>query len=185
MATPLGHFLAGATVGALCGGERRTGRPVLAGGLVAMAPDLDFIPGLLLGEPARYHHAVTHTLLFALLAGMVAALAAPRARWRWTVLVGGAYSSHLLLDFLTHDPSPPRGIPLFWPVISDALHSPIFVFPQVLHTIVCPVNLHNFTVMLLEIALLGPLLAAAALRARGRGRTPALEDSSTGRAGVR
>ena len=38
-------------------------RPALLAGAVLMAnaPDLDFLPGILVGAPAAYHRGVTHT----------------------------------------------------------------------------------------------------------------------------
>ena len=40
-------------------------RPALLAAAVALAngPDLDFLPGLLLGHPMAYHRGVTHTVL--------------------------------------------------------------------------------------------------------------------------
>lgn len=158
MATPVGHMLAGASasVGAHAGGTSpwRLG----VGALLGAAADLDFVPGLLLGDPARFHHGPSHSLGFALLVGAVAWVVASRNRWRWALAAGGAYASHLLLDFLTFDPSSPVGIPLLWPLSEAYLISPLTPLPRVLHSSVSVFNLHNVGVALLEVVLFGGLL---------------------------
>src|SRR5262249_60229677 len=55
-------------------------RPALLAGALVMAnaPDLDFLPGLLTGAPMAYHRGVTHTL-GALVVVSVAAWAVARA----------------------------------------------------------------------------------------------------------
>src|SRR6185436_20146358 len=71
----------------------------------ANAADLDFVAGFLVGDPNRFHHGPTHTLIapvvFALLTAAVALLGG-LAQWRrFGLLMGLAYSTHLLLDFVT------------------------------------------------------------------------------------
>ena len=39
--------------------------------LFANAPDLDFVPGILLGDPGAYHHGISHSLGFALMVAVV------------------------------------------------------------------------------------------------------------------
>jgi len=83
MATPVGHMLMGASTLALSGPRRARARLVALGALVGAAPDLDFLPGLVLGDPARFHHGPTHSLGFALLAALATWLLASRQRGRW------------------------------------------------------------------------------------------------------
>lgn len=91
---------------------------------LANLPDCDFLPGFLLGEPNRYHQWFTHSLGFAALAGLCGGL----FYWRqkhgaensdrlglYGIFIGLAVLSHLVLDLLTWDSSPPKGMMLFWP----------------------------------------------------------------------
>jgi inner membrane protein len=89
---------------------------------LANLPDSDFLPGFLLGEPNRYHQWFTHSLGFAALAGLCGGL----IYWRQKnensdrfglhgIFIGLAVLSHLVLDLLTWDSSPPKGMMLFWP----------------------------------------------------------------------
>lgn len=158
MSTPVGHMLAGAT--ATFGGrpEASLRKQLGAGALVGASPDLDFLPGLLIGDPARFHHGPTHSIAFVLLVAAVAWLVVSRDRWRWALAAGLASASHLVLDALTADPSAPVGMQLLWPVSEVWIASPFRPLPRVLHTSVSVVNLHNLAVILLEVVLFGGLL---------------------------
>lgn len=96
---------------------------------LANLPDSDFLPGFLLGEPNRYHQWFTHSLGFAFLAGVCGALiyrqrqsqtdwqaAKKQGRCGWYgMFIGLAVLSHVVLDLLTLDTTPPQGMMLFWP----------------------------------------------------------------------
>jgi inner membrane protein len=135
VATPIGHSLAGIT--ALAVGPRRHAMPLfLLAVVMANAPDLDFLPGLLVGQPALYHQDVTHSLGFAAAAALVGALVVRRldipfaAGYRVGLI---AYASHLALDLLGPDSRPPFGIPLLWPLSQAHVLSPVTVLPGVGH----------------------------------------------------
>ena len=168
MSTPLGHALAGAAVGLMLAGRLDVRRAAAVGAAVAVAPDLDFIPGLLIGDPGRFHHAVTHTIIAALVAAATAgAIAVSRARWAFLVLV--AYSTHLALDYLTVDDSQPHGIPLLWPLSGRTFVAPDPPFDRVLHSNISVINLHNLEVAARELLIFLPLVVILALwRARQR-----------------
>lgn len=161
MATPVGHVLAGAATASLFLPSEKLRNRLVLGGLLGGAADLDFLPGIFLGTPARFHHGLTHSIAFAFFICLIVALYSHRERLQWALLAGSAYMSHLLLDFLTLDPSPPVGIPLFWPLLDTTFSSPIPLLPRVLHTSVSPINLHNFLVAGLELVLFGTLLVLA------------------------
>jgi membrane-bound metal-dependent hydrolase YbcI (DUF457 family) len=75
MATPLGHALAGYAVYNLAKAPQRSdgwGLPLLCV-FMATAPDLDFLPGLLVGKPALFHQSITHSLGAAMLVSLGAA----------------------------------------------------------------------------------------------------------------
>lgn len=142
MASPLAHTLLGFTLYNLWPAEIRDlqVRPWLVYGLVtiaSLAPDLDFIPGLLLGDPSRYHQTFSHSLgtalVLALIFGALLGLFKTGPSWAsWSGLLLLLVGSHLLLDFFTEDYRPPIGFPLFWPFSETPHTSPIPIFP---HTI--------------------------------------------------
>jgi membrane-bound metal-dependent hydrolase YbcI (DUF457 family) len=88
MATPIGHLLAGAAIGTLMSRRYNLPGAIFIGGLAAVAADFDFIPGILIGNPGRFHHAQSHSITFAVLAGVLAALIARKSRFHWASLVG-------------------------------------------------------------------------------------------------
>lgn len=142
---------------------------MLLGAGAGVAPDLDFLPGLIIGDPSRFHHAVTHTIVAAIAAGALATLAASADRARWGALIGLSYATHLLLDFLTLDDSPPRGIPLLWPLTSRVFLSASPPFDRVVHSGGGPLfGAHNFAVATRELLVLLPILVIVAIWARSR-----------------
>ena len=132
--------------------------------LLANLPDIDYLPGLLVGELNRYHHLYTHTL------GWVVATVGP-AWWWWkrrhpdadgrTLLVFlAAGLSHLAADFVTTDRRPPLGIMALWPFSSEFYLSatPLF-WPLRKATVADMFQLHNVQAVLVEAAWCLPLLA--------------------------
>src|SRR4030095_12146812 len=105
-------------------------RPWLLAGAVlfANAPDLDFLPGLAVGDPDAFHRGVTHTLGAAVVVAAAVWLLAPwrgAARPRWGEAVGAlAYRRHTLVDWMTVDALRPTGIQLLWPLTDRWLHAP-------------------------------------------------------------
>ena len=133
--------LAHATAGYLAYEAFRPAGPhrawLLAGAvLLANAPDLDFLPGIVLDHPNAFHRGVTHTLGATV---VVAAVLWATARWCragrpwWWVAFGTvAYSSHLLVDWLTVDAVPPYGIQALWPLTDQWLHAPFNLLGEVI-----------------------------------------------------
>jgi len=127
MALSFAHAAAGYLVYEVArpSGPHRPG--LLASAVVlANAADVDFVPGLLAGDPDLYHRGFTHTLGATVLVAVVAAVAARVWRWRWrpsrvAMFVGAAYGTHLLLDYVTSDVVPPHGARFLWP-LSDAYY---------------------------------------------------------------
>ena len=114
--------------------------------LVANAPDLDFLPGLAIGDADAYHRGVTHTLGAAVVAVAAAWLVArwcgggargggpsgaPRPAW-WAALAGAAWTSHLLVDWMTVDAVAPAGIQLLWPLSDAWLHAPFDLLGEII-----------------------------------------------------
>lgn len=116
MASPLGHSLIGLM---LARSERATSQTCNRLAWYAFAvfaanvPDLDFLPGLFLDEPFRFHRGPAHSLLAACAFGGLVYLLALRTTPRAGTLAAlgfSCYVTHLVLDL--------PGIPLFWPFSS-------------------------------------------------------------------
>lgn len=176
MSTPLGHVAVGLAWALASSGGAPSRSRLLVGAAAAAAADLDFIPGLLIGSPARFHHGASHSVATMLVASAV--VLAVKA-WRSPVtsrdvaLVVGAFLSHLVLDWLTHDPGTRRGLPLAWPVSSHRFSAPLWVVPAVSRA--WPPTLdwvaHSAWLVLAEVALVVPLVVSAWIRA-GRPELP-------------
>lgn len=138
MATPLGHSLLGVAAGALACERvtkvnwRLVGLFILAGN----APDLDFVPGLLIGDINRFHQGASHSFVAAAVFALIAASLAPWfrvSRPRIIVAVSAAYVSHLVLDLFCRDARAPYGIPLFWPFHAGHFAGPFTIFSGIRH----------------------------------------------------
>lgn len=113
------HLAAGALCGAVY--ARRAGaKPVpamTAFALLALSPDLDFI-ALQMGSEhtALDHRVLTHSLAFAVVAGVAVAVWVASRRRRWLVgsCVALALASHGLLDAMTDQGPGPQ---LLWPLV--------------------------------------------------------------------
>lgn len=175
----------GYIVFAASAGNRRQDRRTLLGLCLAMAiaPDFDFLPGILVGQPALYHQGVTHSLGATVVAGLTLALPYSLKRnpliANWSRF-GMAYASHLALDLFGEDSRPPYGIPLFWPLSNRSYLASWKIFPGVQHAdssaattdewLVGLLNLTNLKAFGVEILVLLPLvLLVHALATRGRG----------------
>ena len=174
MCTPIGHSLAGLTLFYATGSKparedsRRLGWFIL----LANLPDFDFIPGILLGDPGRYHHGISHSIGMALIVFLVAwwwasaKLRPNRIAIAFTAFV--VFSSHLLLDWLTWDPpgANGQGIPLLWPWSDEYYLSPITLFPRVeRHNLLSHETLaNNLTGLAIELAVFVPLVLLARFR---------------------
>jgi inner membrane protein len=181
MASPVGHALAG-WIGYQLGSCHRPGAASWCDLALCLAAanlaDADFLPGLLLGTPDRFHHGVSHSF------GAAVLVATAVWGWGWwragrrpaarALLVGGLYLSHVLIDWMTIDGRPPIGVPFFWPCSDSYLQCPVPVFLDIqrVAALTWPVLRHNLTAVLLEIAILLPPGLALMLRRR-RCATPA------------
>lgn len=130
MPTPLAHSgFALAVALAASPGKMPALRSTVALIFLANAADLDFVPGILTGQPVAYHHGASHSFLFAavmaalvtaVMAAMVTAMVSriedvPRRFSAWAAL---AAASHPVLDWVTGEPGADvakYGVALFWP----------------------------------------------------------------------
>jgi inner membrane protein len=137
MPSPVGHSLAGLIAYQIApeiGGMAR-GRVIALYLVAANAPDLDFIPGLMVGDPNRFHHGVSHSsglaILFAIVVTLLLRLRQGEWRWKQFLVLLGLYLSHLILDYFAEDNSPPYGVPFFWPASGAYYMSPVSLFSDI------------------------------------------------------
>ena len=143
MPTILTHAAVPLALAAGFGLRRMPPRLIIAGVIAAMLPDLDVI-GLRLGVAyanAFGHRGATHSILAALLAGLIGILIAPwlRASRRQAALALFVSTvSHPLLDMLTNGG---LGVALGWPVLDSRYFfpaRPIVVAPLGLQRLLSP-----------------------------------------------
>jgi inner membrane protein len=97
---------------------------LLAGCIVlANLPDIDFLPGILIGSLNTFHHGFTHSLGWILLVS-TGLWCLSRSRcdtatgvYVWIVMTAVLFS-HLVADFFCEDRGGPFGILLWWPFSS-------------------------------------------------------------------
>ena len=166
MPSPLGHSLMGY---AICRATIKQPvahhwKLIILCVVAANAPDLDFLPGLFAGDLGRYHHGPSHSIFFAVLFGILAGTLFSRRVYAF-VMAFSLYLSHVLLDYLVQDPSPPLGVPLFWPFSHEYYMAPFafyrpFNYPvsfaEPMISIVF--SFHNLLTLLTEILFLLPVL---------------------------
>ena len=104
--------------------------------LLANLSDLDFMPGFLCGDPGRFHHGPSHSLVV----GLVGVLIFYRFACYWLTGISKkrlfgcclvSLLSHPILDYFSADTSMPFGVPLFWPFDTEYHISPFALFRDV------------------------------------------------------
>jgi inner membrane protein len=143
------------------------------------AADLDFLPGLLIGDAGAFHHGLTHSVgAAALFAGVLAAWAPGGGRCRWLLFGLLAYGSHVLLDALARDTSAPYGVPALWPVSVAYWNAPVPAFEDIRREdgvgefLSSLFSAHNARAVARELALMGPVAAVAIGCSVRRSRRP-------------
>jgi hypothetical protein len=129
MPSPVGHALAGAAAGwGLVGPPKRGGeggyREVWRQGalfaMLGMLPDLDLL------LPVVDHRTFSHSLTAAVIVGVAAAVLTRRSRVG--LAAGAACGTHVLLDWLGSDTTPPIGIMALWPFSHAFYESRLHLF---------------------------------------------------------
>ncbi len=171
--SPIGHSLIGIAVGKATGVPPTTRPWVWYGFAVVFAnlADLDFLPGLIVGDINRFHHSTSHSLAAALVIGLLAGLALQRlsrGTLNFTFPCTILYISHLVLDYFSADNVPPYGMPLLWPFSSEHYMSPVTLFVGVKHGnpgdsmsafLQNIFSMHNLTALAIEALIAVPVLA--------------------------
>ena len=173
MASPIGHLLAGYTIYSSIGRRVPKGRSSMIWMcmFMAIAPDLDFIPGLVLGQPALYHQGISHSFGCALTVSLALAWLyghGGRAFVGTCVALFLSYSSHLAIDFFAPDGRVPYGQPLLWPIEHSHYISPFAIFWGFHHAgsassstfqwVTSIFSLHNLGAIAVELAIMSPII---------------------------
>lgn len=120
------HAVVPLAAGLALGRKALPPRLVAAGVVAAMAPDFDTVAfrlGIAYADQFG-HRGATHSIVFALALGLLAAACAPwlhSSRWRAFVFVALCTLSHPLLDALT---SGGLGVALLWPASDERFFAP-------------------------------------------------------------
>ena len=120
MPLPVAHGLIGATVVAAWqprSALTRDWKLLVYGAALAVCPDLDLLFLWPLGLDTSWHRSFTHSIVFAIAVGCVAAVALGMSRIREAIGYGSAVLSHGLLDFLATRKY--MGVELFWPLSTN------------------------------------------------------------------
>lgn len=141
---------------------------------MANVPDLDFLPGIMMGTPALHHQGITHSLGFAFMVSLGAAGVYRAKGMSFSSMFSLcfiSYLSHLIIDFFSPDGRFPYGEPLFWPISDEYFISPVQVFLGVHHAgstfastrewIEGILNLYNLGAIALEVVLIAPFVFLA------------------------
>jgi len=187
MPSPVGHALGGMAAGWVIAGVRRDGRawlrtPWLGQALLfatlGMLPDIDFLFGT--------HSTYTHSIGAAAILGAIAfAMAKLQARGHAAaahpssgaspashvaLACALAYASHIVLDGLGDDTTPPIGIMAFWPLTSEFYQSDLRWFMAISRRYWLPgFWTHNLLAVLWEIVIMCPVALGVFWLRRQRG----------------
>jgi membrane-bound metal-dependent hydrolase YbcI (DUF457 family)/glycopeptide antibiotics resistance protein len=173
MPSPLGHILAGGAV-YLAGTKKESGSRFLliVALLGSVISDLDFLPGILIGNMRAFHHGISHSLVFAFLFGVVTMLVTrrlhPEVAARASLLAVLAYTSHVLLDFVSVNEGA-RGVRILWPISNAELGINVralghFQYTDIRNGIWSVVRWDNVLPLLRELLILGGLVIALLLK---------------------
>jgi LexA-binding, inner membrane-associated putative hydrolase len=137
---------------------------------LGMLPDADLLVGM--------HSRQTHSVGAALIVTALAAVAWPRwrrsvdpdapSRWLFALACGAAWATHIVLDWLGSDTTPPIGVMALWPFSSAFYQSDLHWFAAITRRYWRPEFVDmNLRAALRELWVLVPILVAVGwLRAR-------------------
>jgi membrane-bound metal-dependent hydrolase YbcI (DUF457 family) len=98
----------------------------LAAGMLGALPDVDIVVGLATGRGGTLHGTFTHSITAAVVVALAAWLV---GGWRWGLIAGTSYGSHLVVDLL--DARGPTNVELLWPFAHAESYAIAPVFPTV------------------------------------------------------
>jgi inner membrane protein len=185
MPSPIGHALGGVatawSVERLPRRKRPTGAPAgISTSVARISPSLTLVCAALAVLPdvdllyPSIHRTVTHSIGAAILVTIIAAgvtgWVTRRIDWRTAFICGLAYASHIFLDWLGVDSSPPFGIQALWPFSHQWFIAGRQIFPGTERRdfLSAAAILTNLKAVAVETMILGPVVA---LLGWGRRRT--------------
>ncbi len=130
--------------------------------MLAILPDLDLLPILLLGleKGVKYHQLYTHNILFALIVGGVVYTLSKNKRNAFIAFIIILF--HILADILVTDYKEPIGVPIFYPFWGKTLS--LGLIPGIDKGGLAKLfSIANFQAILIEIALFFPLFIVVLL----------------------
>ena len=167
MPSPIGHALGGLAVAWAADllplrpvlGRHESLRPEYFCVALAVLPDADLLLPIA-------HRTVTHSVAAVAAVALLMIVASGvtgKVTAKFAVACVAAYASHLLLDWLQTDPTPPLGIQLFWPVSSAWFISGWDILrPTERRHMFEPATMQrNVVAVVQEIVILAPVAAAA------------------------
>lgn len=127
---------------------------------LSLLPDLDIVPGLLVGNLAQVHNSITNSLIV----GFVISVAAGwvLARWWggalsvWIGAVFAAYAIHVTMDYLSTE----RGVMALWPLTSRRFIAPLSLFYGVRYSEGL-VSIHHLRTFLTELIFAAAVVLSA------------------------
>lgn len=114
MPLPIAHGLVGAAVVAALRPSSQPGgwRALALGAFLGIAADFDYALNWLRIGAGGWHHGFTHSIPFALVAGLITIIVLRQFDLRSFIVYSAAFASHTLLDFMLTES---RGVALWWP----------------------------------------------------------------------
>jgi membrane-bound metal-dependent hydrolase YbcI (DUF457 family) len=162
MPSPVAHAIGGVAVAWVA--DRTPDRATSARVTIACAA-LGALPDADLLFPIA-HRTVSHSVIAVaviLLVMSIAAAVTGKVTLRIAVTCAAAYASHLLLDWLAGDPTPPHGIQVLWPMSSRWFISGLNLFraTEREHFLELATIKQNFVAVVQEMTIMVPVAAAA------------------------
>src|SRR5262245_9753405 len=117
MPLPVAHAILGASVVVVSRPKlsiSQDWKAILLGGVLAISPDFDIFFLWAFNLDGSWHRSLSHSLLFALVAGLCVAALTGKARLLEIAAFTSATASHGLVDILVTKTA--RGVRLFWPL---------------------------------------------------------------------
>ena len=142
-------------------------RALIAGALLGVCPDLDYLLNWVRVLGPGWHHGFTHSVGFAVVVGAIASWALGLRGWRGALACVLPVLSHPLLDYLLTES---RGVALWWPLTDHRYKLGIEEVSYYQLAAMSKGMLGWVKLCALELLLFGPVLAISVLASRRRFR---------------
>jgi len=134
MPSPIAHAAAGYVVHKLYKGSKKASKQNLSWQLLfvmmglSLLPDLDAIPGILLGDFKQFHNNISHSFFW----GFIVSILIGSFMWvkqkrfkEWFFITLACYELHVIMDYFTIGG---RGVLVLWPFSTNRYEAPIKLF---------------------------------------------------------